>query len=265
MKKIKRTPRPFGTTLLNQTQNKEIIIQHTIRIYTQNQYKLNNTTYTFQQVAQYLNIGIQQVMAEVMKINMKAMENLVDGDRQQEAYQSMIGMAIFETLGDRQKLLQQLELVSQSQGKAYKPFVTAEYNNLLSTLIRSQGGLFEVAKLLKPGNGPKGLPMPTTGPTQNIAGNVIYTNGANQAMGSEALTVDKASQMIQALKAPLDLDNLSSYVSGAPEVKALGQESAQSKLLSGTMDEDYLPEPTFSTHAEFKAHQSGMDDMVPID
>jgi hypothetical protein len=107
--------------------------------------------------------------------------------------------------------------------------------------------------------------MPT-GPTQNIAGNVIYTNGANPAIGSEALTVDKASQMIQALKAPLDLDSLSSYVSGAPEVKALGQETAQSKLLSGPNEVDEsLPESPFSTHSEFKAHQAGLDDMVPND
>lgn len=250
---MKRVPRPFGTTILNAKQDKEVVIRHIIKIYTLNNYTVNQTPLTFAQLAAYLQVPLSMVMAEVSNQGLSMMEGLMSEENQAQAYQSLIGMALFGVLGDRQKLEFQLQLVAKSQGKAYKPFVTAEYNNLLSTLIRSQGGLIEIAKMFKPSHGPgPKLPLPT-GPTQNINGNVIYQNGP-------ALTVDKAMELIQGAQSQNLAENLAYQLEGAPEVSAIGQESEALRIDS--ILKETLPKPDEETdlHSAYKANGAGLSD-----
>jgi hypothetical protein len=258
--KIKRVPRPFGTTILNQNQNKKELVTHIIKLYIQNQYKLHNTIYNIQDIAKYLQITEVEVMGHIVEINKSMMEGLSDPKTQEGIFQSLVGQLLNWAFGDRLRLERQLEIIGQSQGNKYRAYVTTEYNALLNTLLKSHGGLLEVAKLIKPIQGPKALPIPAN--TQNIQGTVIYNNGVSspalgsEAMGSEPLTVEKALKLINESASGLNLDSLIGYTEGAPEVVAIGQETGKSNLLSLSMDEE-VP-----THEDFKANQAGIDNLA---
>jgi len=158
-----RQPRPVGTTqlahsLLNQitiTQNKRklLIQEHIIRDYVLQGYTHNKDNMSIDTLA--YSIGIDKKKAKRLLIVGLRSQSKALGSTQDEINEytrAMIFGLFKRALNDRARVEAQTDLLTASQGTAYKPFISSTVNQSLKLLLESQKPILDILALMTPKN-----------------------------------------------------------------------------------------------------------------
>lgn len=218
--KIKRFPRPMGTTALaleyQKTQKPEDLLK--VQNYLINQWLLGNgilcgVTYDINTFSNKLGIDVNQI--RVFMRDRLLSSRIWDKDKQEALIEALLGEQLAWVLEDRMEVSHQVNLLRDSQGGKYMPFISAELNKALKMKLDSTNSLQSLIRGFT-GNG-----------TTNIFNQFNQQNNIQQEQGisiEEARKIILESQKIQDkteeakfLEAKYDLSSL-------PEVVATKQE-----------------------------------------
>lgn len=235
--KQQRIPRPKGTTEISQylnhshpleesePNNKELI-NHIINHYINTGYTYCHTPMDIVTFSNYTGIEEKDIH-EVIIGNAKDMGNKMDKEHMEGIMAGLLFSVLGGALNDRQTALYHQQILLNSQGATYKPFISGEVTKALKLSQDSNAQLAQLVKMIMPNKGPNILNQFNT---QNI-----YSSGDSGDMvnGDNGLSVQDALLLIQqsdsympllsdeSQKDRLALEHLSEPV---PEVRAIYQQ-----------------------------------------
>lgn len=161
MNNIIRTPRPLGSTELSKAYNatndeehyqslKQNIIHHYIR---------NNFSYC----GQYMNIEQFAFLIKETPITIQRymgtygdqISTLVDEMTKANVFRALGKIAFFNCIEDRSLALQQLSIMTESQGGTYAPFISGEVNKSIKLVMDSNAQMITLMQRFQgsPGRG----------------------------------------------------------------------------------------------------------------
>lgn len=155
--KIVRFPRPLGTTSMileyQKSGNPEDLIK--VQNYLINQWLLGNgvlcgVTYDINSFSNRLGIDTEYVRI-FMRDRLLA-SKIWDRDKQEELLQALMGEQLAWALEDRMEISHQLQILRDSQGGKYTPFISAEVNKTLKLKLESSTSLQSIIRNLTGGN-----------------------------------------------------------------------------------------------------------------
>lgn len=185
---VPRFPRGMGVTQLALQANAgddealKNLTKFIIHIWIVNHGKLWAKTYSVNELADFLKCEpaiIQMQMKQTFLDN-----GLFDRSKMNEIADSLMGACISWALEDRMEVSQQVQILRDSQGGRYAPFITSEVNKALGLKQQSTTSLQSLVRAV------------TGGGTVNIFAqqNNQFNNGAQE---EQTLTRDEAMKMIQ--------------------------------------------------------------------
>lgn len=218
--KIKRFPRPMGTTALaleyQKTQKPEDLLK--VQNYLINQWLLGNgvlcgVTYSINTFSNKLGIDVNQI--RVFMRDRLLSSRIWDKDKQEALIEALLGEQLAWVLEDRMEVSHQVNLLRDSQGGKYMPFISAELNKALKMKLDSTNSLQSLIRGFT-GNG-----------TTNIFNQFNQQNNIQQEQGisiEEARKIILESQKIQDKTEEAKLLEAKYDLSSLPEVVATKQE-----------------------------------------
>lgn len=185
---VTRFPRGMGVTQLALQANAgddealKNLTKFIIHIWIVNNGKLWSKVYSVNELADFLKCEpaiIQMQMKQTFLDN-----GLFDRSKMNEIADSLMGACISWALEDRMEVSQQVQILRDSQGGRYAPFITSEVNKALGLKQQSTTSLQSLVRAV------------TGGGTVNIFAqqNNQFNNGAQE---EQTLTRDEAMEMIQ--------------------------------------------------------------------
>lgn len=185
---VPRFPRGMGVTQLALQANAgddealKNLTKFIIHTWIVNNGKLWAKVYSVNELADFLKCGpaiIQMQMKQTFLDN-----GLFDRSKMNEIADSLMGACISWALEDRMEVSQQVQILRDSQGGRYAPFITSEVNKALGLKQQSTTSLQSLVRAV------------TGGGTVNIFAqqNNQFNNGAQE---EQTLTRDEAMEMIQ--------------------------------------------------------------------
>lgn len=185
---VPRFPRGMGVTQLALQANAgddealKNLTKFIIHIWIVNNGKLWSKVYSVNELADFLKCEpaiIQMQMKQTFLDN-----GLFDRSKMNEIADSLMGACISWALEDRMEVSQQVQILRDSQGGRYAPFITSEVNKALGLKQQSTTSLQSLVRAV------------TGGGTVNIFAqqNNQFNNGAQE---EQTLTRDEAMEMIQ--------------------------------------------------------------------
>lgn len=185
---VPRFPRGMGVTQLALQANAgddealKNLTKFIIHIWIVNNGKLWEKVYSVNELADFLKCEpaiIQMQMKQTFLDN-----GLFDRSKMNEIADSLMGACISWALEDRMEVSQQVQILRDSQGGRYAPFITSEVNKALGLKQQSTTSLQSLVRAV------------TGGGTVNIFAqqNNQFNNGAQEG---QTLTRDEAMEMIQ--------------------------------------------------------------------
>lgn len=185
---VPRFPRGMGVTQLALQANAgddealKNLTKFIIHTWIVNNGKLWAKVYSVNELADFLKCEpaiIQMQMKQTFLDN-----GLFDRDKMNEIADSLMGACISWALEDRMEVSQQVQILRDSQGGRYAPFITSEVNKALGLKQQSTTSLQSLVRAV------------TGGGTVNIFAqqNNQFNNGAQE---EQTLTRDEAMEMIQ--------------------------------------------------------------------
>lgn len=277
-----RVPRPKGTTEIAEAYyncppqktneednitslNKNPIEQHIIRHYINTGYQYCNHPMDLITFMNYTNIPEKDIHEYLIERNNTI--GYIGDKEQQEGMMMAILMGILGgALNDRQTALYHQQVLLQSQGGEYKPFISGEVTKALKLSQESNAQVLNVLKSLMPNKGPNVLNQ------FNQQNNFLSDSGANSEM-AKGLTVDEAMSIIyqSAGYAPLLSDEsqkealaLEHLDKDCPEVRAIHQSGLDTEreglnFSNIVQISDSLLEPEEVKHLDRRAIELGVD------
>lgn len=155
--KIVRFPRPLGTTAMileyQKSGNPEDLIK--VQNYLINQWLLGNgvlcgVTYDINSFSNRLGIDTEHV--RIFMRDRLLSSKIWDRDKQEELLQALMGEQLAWALEDRIEISHQLQILRDSQGGKYTPFISAEVNKTLKLKLESSTSLQSIIRNLTGGN-----------------------------------------------------------------------------------------------------------------
>lgn len=155
--KIVRFPRPLGTTAMileyQKSGNPEDLIK--VQNYLINQWLLGNgvlcgVTYDINSFSNRLGIDTEYV--RIFMRDRLLSSKIWDRDKQEELLQALMGEQLAWALEDRMEISHQLQILRDSQGGKYTPFISAEVNKTLKLKLESSTSLQSIIRNLTGGN-----------------------------------------------------------------------------------------------------------------
>lgn len=155
--KIIRFPRPLGTTAMileyQKSGNPEDLIK--VQNYLINQWLLGNgvlcgVTYDINSFSNRLGIDTEYV--RIFMRDRLLSSKIWDKDKQEELLQALMGEQLAWALEDRMEISHQLQILRDSQGGKYTPFISAEVNKTLKLKLESSTSLQSIIRNLTGGN-----------------------------------------------------------------------------------------------------------------
>ena len=155
--KITRFPRPMGTTAMaleyQKTHEEEALIK--VQNYLINQWLMGNgvlcgVTYDIHSFSNRLGIDIEYV--RVFMRDRLLSSRIWDKDKQEELLNALLGEQLAWALEDRMEISHQLQILRDSQGGKYTPFISAEVNKTLKLKLESSTSLQSIIRNLTGGN-----------------------------------------------------------------------------------------------------------------
>lgn len=154
---IVRFPRPLGTTAMileyQKSGNPEDLIK--VQNYLINQWLLGNgvlcgVTYDINSFSNRLGIDTEYV--RIFMRDRLLSSKIWDRDKQEELLQALMGEQLAWALEDRMEISHQLQILRDSQGGKYTPFISAEVNKTLKLKLESSTSLQSIIRNLTGGN-----------------------------------------------------------------------------------------------------------------
>lgn len=155
--KIVRFPRPLGTTAMileyQKSGNPEDLIK--VQNYLINQWLLGNgvlcgVTYDINSFSNRLGIDTEYV--RIFMRDRLLSSKIWDRDKQEELLQALMGEQLAWALEDRMEISHQLQILRDSQGGKYTPFISAEVNKTLKLKLESSTSLQSIIRNFTGGN-----------------------------------------------------------------------------------------------------------------
>lgn len=155
--KITRFPRPMGTTAMaleyQKTHEEEALIK--VQNYLINQWLMGNgvlcgVTYDIKSFSNRLGIDIEYV--RVFMRDRLLSSRIWDKDKQEELLNALLGEQLAWALEDRMEISHQLQILRDSQGGKYTPFISSEVNKTLKLKLESSTSLQSIIRNLTGGN-----------------------------------------------------------------------------------------------------------------
>lgn len=211
-----RFPRPYGITqmMVEYHKTEDLTLLQRVKSNLINQWLLNNGSlcgihYTINQLAITLHVDIQDI--RIMMRNQMLNAKVWDRDQQKEIVEAMMGEQLSWVLEDRMIVSQQLDILRESQGGTYKPFVSAEVNKAMKLKLDTTNNLSQVLRSFIGGN------------TMNI--NIDNSTETNIQQNTNNITLEEARIIIKDTQRELEVDK-----------------SKELKLLETQYDIESLPE-----------------------
>lgn len=173
------------------TQNKELLIniqKFLINAWITNNMILCGKPYSIQKFAEAIHVNIQDIRLFMRDQLFNA--RIWDLGAQKEMVESLLGEQISWLLEDRMEVAQQVEILRESQGSSYKPFISAELTKALKLKLETSGNLSQLLRTIAGGN------------TNNI--NVNIDNSDNHTENN--ISLEEARILIQQINAEQSTD-----------------------------------------------------------
>lgn len=219
--KITRFPRPMGTTAMaleyQKTHEEEALIK--VQNYLINQWLMGNgvlcgVTYDINSFSNRLGIDIEYV--RVFMRDRLLSSRIWDKDKQEELLNALLGEQLAWALEDRMEISHQLQILRDSQGGKYTPFISSEVNKTLKLKLESSTSLQSIIRNLTGGN------------TTNIFNQFNQQNNLGAPVDTisieEARTIVLESQKVLTKTEEAKLLEEKYDINGLPEVVATKQE-----------------------------------------
>lgn len=218
--KMVRFPRPMGTTAMaleyQKNPNDELLIK--IHNYIINQWLMGNgvlcgITYDINTFSYRMGIDINYI--RVFMRDRLLSSRIWDKEKAEDLLQALMGEQLAWALEDRMEIAHQVNILRESQGEKYVPFISAELGKALKLKLESSTSLQSIVRNL------------TGGSTTNIFAQFNQQNNVTQ---QNAITVEEARQIVLESQRVLDKPEEAKLledrydIKSLPEVVAIKQE-----------------------------------------
>lgn len=147
--------------------------------------------YPIQKFAQALNIPVSDI--RIVMRDQVLNSRIWDPDLQKEMLQGILGEQLAWCLEDRMEIAQQVNILRESQGNTYKPFISAEMTKALKLKLEASGNLSQLIRTLSGG-----------GNTTNLFQVNIDQSQDNHT--ENTITIEEARTLIQQVNAEQALE-----------------------------------------------------------
>jgi hypothetical protein len=209
--KMVRFPRPMGTTAMaleyQKNPNDELLIK--IHNYIINQWLMGNgvlcgITYDINTFSYRMGIDINYI--RVFMRDRLLSSRIWDKDKAEDLLQALMGEQLAWALEDRMEIAHQVNILRESQGSKYVPFISAELGKALKLKLESSTSLQSIVRNL------------TGGSTTNIFAQFNQQNNVTQ---QNAITVEEARQIVLESQRVLDKPEEAKLLEDRYDIKSL--------------------------------------------
>lgn len=230
MNNVRRFPRPFGITqmMVEYHNSKDDTLLQRIKKLLINQWLINNGSlsgipYTINKLAVLLHVDLAEIRLVMRDQMLNA--KIWDNQSQKEILQAVMGEQLSWVMEDRMQASQQLDLLMESQGNSYKPFVSAEVNKAMKLKLDTTNNLQQVIRALTGGN--------TT--------NITIDNSETNVQQNNNITIEEARLLVIETNQELSRDK-----------------SSELKLLETQYDIHSLPEVVATKQSGVDTSKEGL-------
>ena len=185
-KKVKRIPRPMGTTELNSTLSKQenkdnqlnLITQHIINHYINTNFNYCQKQMPIDKFAIYTNIDITLINTTLINKN-QIQYNLLSDEGKKDIHGAVMNMLLEMSLLDRTNALQHANVLINAQGQNYVPFLSSEVTRALNNAQSTTANAINFARTF----------------FGSSAQGITINNNNNNAQNTNYLTVEKALEI----------------------------------------------------------------------
>lgn len=209
--KMVRFPRPMGTTAMaleyQKNPNDELLIK--IHNYIINQWLMGNgvlcgITYDINTFSYRMGIDINYI--RVFMRDRLLRSRIWDKEKAEDLLQALMGEQLAWALEDRMEIAHQVNILRESQGGQYVPFISAELGKALKLKLESSTSLQSIVRNL------------TGGSTTNIFAQFNQQNNVTQ---QNAITVEEARQIVLESQRVLDKPEEAKLLEDRYDIKSL--------------------------------------------
>lgn len=209
--KMVRFPRPMGTTAMaleyQKNPNDELLIK--IHNYIINQWLMGNgvlcgITYDINTFSYRMGIDINYI--RVFMRDRLLSSRIWDKEKAEDLLQALMGEQLAWALEDRMEIAHQVNILRESQGGKYVPFISAELGQALKLKLESSTSLQSIVRNL------------TGGSTTNIFAQFNQQNNVTQ---QNAITVEEARQIVLESQRVLDKPEEAKLLEDRYDIKSL--------------------------------------------
>lgn len=209
--KMVRFPRPMGTTAMaleyQKNPNDELLIK--IHNYIINQWLMGNgvlcgITYDINTFSYRMGIDINYI--RVFMRDRLLSSRIWDKEKAEDLLQALMGEQLAWALEDRMEIAHQVNILRESQGEKYVPFISAELGKALKLKLESSTSLQSIVRNL------------TGGSTTNIFAQFNQQNNVTQ---QNAITVEEARQIVFESQRVLDKPEEAKLLEDRYDIKSL--------------------------------------------
>ena len=208
---IKRFPRPMGTTAMAAEYQKSQNLEDLQKVYNYiiNHWLMGNgmlcgIMYDINTFSTKTGIDINYI--RVFMRDRLLQSKLWDKERQEEMLQALLGEQVAWALEDRMEISHQVNILRESQGGKYVPFISAELGKALKLKLESSTSLQSIVRNL------------TGGSTTNIFAQFNQQNNVTQ---QNAITVEEARQIVLESQRVLDKPEEAKLLEDRYDIKSL--------------------------------------------
>ena len=209
--KMVRFPRPMGTTAMaleyQKNPNDELLIK--IHNYIINQWLMGNgvlcgITYDINTFSYRMGIDINYI--RVFMRDRLLSSRIWDKEKAEDLLQALMGEQLAWALEDRMEIAHQVNILRESHGGKYVPFISAELGKALKLKLESSTSLQSIVRNL------------TGGSTTNIFAQFNQQNNVTQ---QNAITVEEARQIVLESQRVLDKPEEAKLLEDRYDIKSL--------------------------------------------
>lgn len=209
--KMVRFPRPMGTTAMaleyQKNPNDELLIK--IHNYIINQWLMGNGVlcgipYDINTFSYRMGIDINYI--RVFMRDRLLSSRIWDKEKAEDLLQALMGEQLAWALEDRMEIAHQVNILRESQGEKYVPFISAELGKALKLKLESSTSLQSIVRNL------------TGGSTTNIFAQFNQQNNVTQ---QNAITIEEARQIVLESQRVLDKPEEAKLLEDRYDIKSL--------------------------------------------
>ena len=151
-----RIPRPFGLTqmMMEYHSSKNPAVLEKVQKFLINYWIANNMMfcgqpYPIQKFAQAISVQVADI--RIVMRDQVLNSRIWDPEHQKEMLQGILGEQLAWLLEDRMEIAQQVNVLRESQGNSYKPFISAELTKALKLKLEASGNMSQIIRTLMGG------------------------------------------------------------------------------------------------------------------